>query len=181
MNARDLGYIAVSTALLSVSAWMAIPLGGVPITVQILVLCLTAGLLGAKRAVLATLAYLLLGFIGVPVFAGFSGGVRVLLSPTGGYLVGFLPLSFLVGLMGERAAKKKRAALWLGVFMGVGVLSCYVFGTVWFVLISAQESVTVGLWSALTLCVFPYIPLDAVKIFFAVLLVEKLRKIINMK
>ena len=181
MNARDLGYIALSTALLSVSAWVAIPIGGVPATLQTLVLCLTAGLLGCKRALLVAFAYILLGLIGVPVFAGFTGGVGVLLSPTGGYLVGFLPLVLMSGLAADRLAEERgiKGKVWLGLFMGLGVLLCYALGTVWFVILSAQESVKVGFWSALTLCVLPYIPLDVVKVVFAVFLTAKLRKFIK--
>ena len=181
MNARDVGYIAVSTALLCVSAWAAIPLGGIPFTLQTLVLCLSAGLLGTKRGTLAVLAYLLLGFIGAPVFAGFMGGVSVLLSPTGGYLVGFFPLSLVVGLAGERLVGKEKSRVLLAAVMGLGVVACYALGTVWFVLLTAQDSVSVGFWSALVTCVLPYIPFDAVKIVFAVFLIEKLRKIIKIK
>ena len=181
MNARDLGYIAVSTAFLSVSAWVAVPVGGIPITLQTLVLCLSASLLGAKRGMLATLAYLLLGLVGVPVFAGFTGGVGVLLSPTGGYLVGFLPLSLWVGLAGEKLLERENGKLLLGLCMGGGVLLCYATGTVWFVVLMAQNSARVGLWSALLTCVLPYLPFDIVKIFIAVLSTQKLRKIINIK
>ena len=181
MNARDLGYIAVSTAFLSVSAWVAVPVGGIPITLQILVLCLSAVLLGAKRGTLATLAYLLLGLVGVPVFAGFTGGVGVLLSPTGGYLVGFLPLSLLVGLAGEKLLERKNGKLLLGLYMGAGVSLCYATGTVWFVVLMAQNSTRVGLWSALLTCTLPYLPFDVVKIFIAVLSTQKLRKIIKIK
>ena len=135
MNARDLGYMAVSAAFLCVSAWVAIPVGGVPVTLQILVLCLAAGLLGWKRAVLTVLAYLLLGCIGAPVFAGFTGGVGVLLSPTGGYLIGFLPLALLAGLAGDKLADRRgvKARILLGLFMGLGVVLCYLLGTVWFI------------------------------------------------
>lgn len=183
MNTRNLGYIAVSTALLSVSAWVAIPIGGIPFTLQILVLCLTAGLLGWKGALLSTLAYLLLGFIGIPVFAGFTGGVGVLLSPTGGYLVGFLPLAFVSGIAGDKLAEKKgiKSRVFLGLFMGLGVLLCYALGTAWFIVLSAQESVKVGFFSALTLCVLPYIPLDAIKVSFAVFLTAKLQKHLKTK
>ncbi len=183
MNARDLGYIAVSTAFLCVSAWVAVPVGGVPVTLQILVLCLVAGLLGWKRAVLTALAYLLLGFIGAPVFAGFAGGVGVLLSPTGGYLIGFLPLAWFAGIAGDKLAdrQERKARILLGLFMGLGVLLCYLLGTVWFVFLSAQNSEAVGFFSALTLCVAPYIPLDCVKIVLAVFLTAKLRKFIKIK
>ncbi|MBR4943568.1 MAG: biotin transporter BioY, partial [Clostridia bacterium] len=97
MNARDLGYVSLSVALISVSAWLGLPVGEIPVTLQTAMIFVTAGLLGWKRATLSVTAYLLLGFVGVPVFAGFAGGAGKILSPTGGYLVGFLPLAFSVG------------------------------------------------------------------------------------
>ena len=183
MNARDLSYIAVSTAFLCVSAWVAIPIAGIPFTLQTLVLCLTAGLLGWKRATIATLAYLFLGVIGVPVFSGFLGGVSVLLSHTGGYLVGFVPLAAIVGVAGDKLADKNgvKGKVCLGLCMGLGILVCYILGTVWFVTVAAQNSETVGLWTALTLCVFPYIVFDAFKVILAVFLTGKLRKFIKIK
>ena len=181
MNTKNLAYIALFTAVIAVAAWIHFPLGGIPFTLQTLGICLTAGLLGWKRGLIATTAYLLLGLVGVPVFAGFTGGVGVLLSPTGGYLVGFLPLALVSGIAGEKFAKKKGAKpkIFLGLFMGLGVLLCYTFGTVWFIIFSGQESVSTGFFSALTLCVLPYIPLDTIKVVLAVLLTVKIQKYIK--
>ncbi|MBE7078129.1 MAG: biotin transporter BioY [Clostridiales bacterium] len=177
MNARELVYIAVAAALVSVSAWLAFPLGGIPITLQTLTICLAAALLGWKRAVLSVLAYLALGGIGVPVFAGFTGGVAKLLSPTGGYLFGFMLTALCVGLASEYldGKKTKYNELWLGVFMLLGILLCYAMGTVWFALM-ASEGNAVGFWGALTVCVLPYLPFDCIKIVFAVLLSNRLKK-----
>ena len=111
MNARDLSYIAVSTALIVVSAWIAVPFGEVPITMQTAVICLIAGLLGTKRAAFAVAAYILLGAVGVPVFAGFTGGLARLIAPMGGYIVGFLPLAIVVGLVADRTKNKKVCGL----------------------------------------------------------------------
>lgn len=175
-TARALCYIAVATALLCVCAWIALPLGDIPFTLQTLGVFLIGGLLGWKRAILAVTAYLLLGFVGVPVFAGFTGGAGKILSPTGGYLVGFLCTGLVCGVAGELFAEKKggRATLALGVGMFLGLLLCYAFGTLWFLLLTAQGQ-GVSVWTALTLCVFPYLPLDLVKIFPAVVLTKKLR------
>lgn len=181
MNTKNLAYIALFTAVIAVTAWIHFPLGGIPFTLQTLGICLTAGLLGWKRGLIATATYLLLGLVGVPVFAGFTGGVGVLLSPTGGYLVGFLPLALVSGIAGEKLAKKKGAKpkIFLGLFMGLGVLLCYTFGTVWFIIFSGQESASTGFFSALTLCVLPYIPLDVIKVVLAVLLTVKIQKYIK--
>ena len=180
MNARDLVYIATFSALISVSAWLAFPLGGIPITLQTLVICLTAALLGWKRAVLSVLAYLALGGIGVPVFAGFTGGVAKLLSPTGGYLFGFLLTALCIGLASEYLGgkKSKHNSVQLGAFMLLGILLCYVVGTVWFALVATDGGV-VGLWGALAVCVLPYLPFDCIKVVFAVFLSNRLRKYIK--
>ena len=175
MKSKDLGYIAVSAALLTVSAWLAVPIGTIPVTLQTATLFLIAGLLGWKRAVLATLAYILLGGIGIPVFAGFTGGFSVLLSPTGGYIVGFLAISLIVGLYSE---KKKSDKPWgLAIAMFFGLLVCYVFGTLWFMVISGAEA---GFFGAVVLCVLPYLPFDVLKLFLSLFLIQKLKKIIKM-
>ena len=180
MNARDLSYIAVSTALIVVSAWLAVPFGEVPITMQTAVICLIAGLLGAKRAAFAVTAYIFLGAVGVPVFAGFTGGVARLIAPMGGYIVGFLPLAIVVGLVADRTKKmEKRGGVYLAAAMALGTLLCYALGTAWFVVVAAQNGGGVGVWAALSLCVFPYLPFDIAKIALAVFLTLKLNRFIK--
>ena len=180
MNARDLSYIAVSTALIVVSAWLAVPFGEVPITMQTAVICLIAGLLGTKRAAFAVTAYIFLGAVGVPVFAGFTGGVARLIAPMGGYIVGFLPLAIVVGLVADRTKKmEKRGGVYLAAAMALGTLLCYALGTAWFVVVTAQNGSGVGVWTALSLCVFPYLPFDIAKIVLAVFLTLKLNRFIK--
>lgn len=169
-TARSLCYTAVAAAILTVCAWLAFPLGDIPVTLQTFGVCFVGGLLGSKRGTLAVAAYLLLGFIGVPVFAGFTGGAAKLLSPTGGYLIGFLFIAFFSGLPIGRTR-----------FVGMlaGLLICYLFGTVWFAVWTAQNAAAVGVWTALTLCVFPYLPFDIAKLALAALLTRKLRKFLK--
>ena len=90
-------YIGVSAALIAICSWIQIPLT-VPITLQTMGVCLVSGLLGLKRGTLATLVYIVLGAIGIPVFAGFSGGMGVILGSTGGYIVGFIFTALIVGI-----------------------------------------------------------------------------------
>ena len=179
MKTRDLVYIAVCAALLSMSAWLAFPIGAIPVTLQTLVVCLAAGLLGWQRGFFAVLAYLLLGFVGVPVFSGFTGGAFVLLSPTGGYLVGFLFIPLIMGAFQAWAEKEDGAKRILPYALGaaLGVTCCYAFGTLWCVL--GVNGQAVGLLAALSACVLPYLPFDAVKIAVAVLLIIKLKKFIK--
>ena len=86
--AREICYTAMFVAIITVCAWISIPIGEIPITLQTMGVCLAAALLGWKRGAIATAVYILLGLCGVPVFTGFTGGVAKLVLPTGGYIVG---------------------------------------------------------------------------------------------
>lgn len=85
----DMAYIAIFTVLMAVCSWISIP-ATVPFTLQTFGVFVAVGVLGGKRGSLAVLIYILLGVIGVPVFAGFSGGIGAILGTTGGYILGFL-------------------------------------------------------------------------------------------
>ena len=85
----DMVYIAVFAVLIAICSWISIPTT-VPFTLQTFAVFLAVGVLGGKRGSLSVLIYILLGAVGIPVFAGFSGGFGVLLGQTGGYIVGFL-------------------------------------------------------------------------------------------
>lgn len=165
MNAKMLGKIAMFTALFAVSAFLFIPIGTVPITLQTLVLTLCGLLLGVRAGLLSVSAYLLLGAIGVPVFSGFQGGFSVFVAPTGGFLVGFLPAVLLISL------GKKLRFTWL--FTMLAHLVLYTVGTVWFVVVFDS---TAGLITCLTTLVLPFLLPDAIKAVFAVWLSKKLEK-----
>ena len=85
----DMVYIAISAALIAICSWISIPTA-VPFTLQTFAVFFVLLLLGGERGTIATLVYVLLGAVGVPVFAGFSGGIGILLGSTGGYIIGFL-------------------------------------------------------------------------------------------
>ncbi len=86
--AKDLAVVGLGTAIVTVCAWISIPIGTVPFTLQTFAVAAVGGLLGWKRGSLSVLAYLLLGLVGVPVFAGFKAGLAALMGPTGGYILG---------------------------------------------------------------------------------------------
>lgn len=134
---------------------------------------MAAGVLGGRRGTLAVLVYLLLGLVGLPVFAGFTGGPGALVTPSGGYLIGFL-FSALVMWAVERSFGRKLPVL--GVSMVLGLLVCYAFGTAWFMVVYPMGGEAVGLWTALTWCVFPYAGFDALKIALALGLSAQLRR-----
>lgn len=171
----DLVYIGLSAALIAVCAWITVPLGAIPVTLQTLAICLVAGLFGWKRGVLATLVYILIGAVGVPVFSGFKGGIGVLLGATGGYIIGFLFTALLVGTVSDKT--EKLWALILSMIGGVAV--CYAFGTAWFMLVYAKNTAPIGLAKTLALCVTPFLLPDAAKIIIASLLTNRLKRFIK--
>lgn len=85
----DMVYIAVFAVIMAICSWISIP-AQVPFTLQTFGVFVAVGVLGGKRGTLAVLVYILLGALGIPVFAGFQGGMGILLGTTGGYIVGFL-------------------------------------------------------------------------------------------
>lgn len=163
-------YALTMTALISavtcVLAPLAIPIGPVPVTLVNLVICLSLYLLGGRLAFFSCLVYVLLGLAGMPVFAGFTGGAGKLLGPTGGYILGYLVLAAASGVFVDRFDSR----VLHGAGMVLGTALCYVLGTVWYC-ISAQTTAA----AALTLCVLPFIPGDAVKIGVALTLGPVLR------
>lgn len=171
----DIAYIGIFAALIAICSWISVPTT-VPFTLQTLGVFLAVGLLGGRRGTLAVLTYLLLGLVGLPVFAGFTGGPGALLSPSGGYLIGFLFTALFLWAV-ERVTQDK---LWkLGLGMVTGLVICYAFGTVWFLVVYPIANEAVGLWTALGWCVFPFLPFDAVKIALALGLSSQLRRYVK--
>ena len=117
--------------------------------------------------------------MGVPVFAGFRGGISVLAGPTGGYIIGYIVAALIIGLILDkwfrpenRSTGRTYAVLILA--MIAGLAACYLLGTLWFIV-----STGTGVWASLTACVFPFLIGDAVKIIAAVILVNKLRPLLR--
>ena len=175
MKTLDMVYIALFAALISICAWISIPTT-VPFTLQTFAVCLTAGLLGMKRGTLTIVVYLLLGAIGLPVFAGFQGGLGSLLGTTGGYLIGFLFTALIVGFISDRFGRKLPA---VAAAMVVGLAVCYAFGTVWFLLLYIKNTGPVGIGTVLSWCVIPFIIPDIIKAAVAALLTSRLGRFVK--
>ena len=149
---------ALMAAVTCVIAPMAIPIGPVPISFTNLAIYLSLYLLGWKWGSVSYLVYVLIGAVGVPVFSGFTGGRGKLAGATGGYIVGFLPMAVIAGLVIDRY--QNRGIQMAGMLVGTAV--CYAFGTVWFCFVMDSTPL-----AALSLCVFPFIPGDLVKMAVA--------------
>lgn len=168
----DIVYIAVFAVIMAICSWISIPTA-VPFTLQTFGVFVAVGVLGGKRGTLSILVFILLGAIGVPVFAGFSGGIGVLAGTTGGYIIGFL-FSALVMWAMEKLPVKNTFTQILSMILGLVV--CYAFGTVWFMVVYSRANGPVGLAAVLGWCVIPFIIPDLVKIAVAFGLSKKLKK-----
>ena len=168
-------YIGISAALIAICSWIQIPLT-VPITLQTMGVCLVSGLLGFKHGTISILIYIALGAIGVPVFAGFSGGLAVILGSTGGYIIGFIFTALIVGFVSD---KFKGKLIPLIISMVIGILVCYAFGTAWFAVVYNRANEPASLATILGWCVTPFLIPDAVKIVIAAVLTNRLKKFIK--
>lgn len=163
---RDLSYIALMTALLVLCSWLTLPLGPLTFTMQTFGLFAALGILGGKRGTAAVLVYLALGVVGLPVFHGFSSGPAGFMSPTGGYLLGFLAAALLYWFLTSHGLSQAPAMI-------LGLLACYALGTAWFFLLYGGE-----IWGILTLCVFPYILPDCLKLILALAVTRRVSRVI---
>jgi biotin transport system substrate-specific component len=162
------GLFAASSAILS---QLMIPIGPVPINLTHVSIFIAAGLLGAKNGGLSQLVYVLLGALGAPVFTGFMGGMGVMMGPTGGFVFGYVFCAYLTGFLAERYGRSLKV---LPFAMISGMLATYIPGAIWFMF-----STNSGVSAALTICVLPFLPGDALKIAVSSILVNKLSPILH--
>ena len=170
MKTHKLTTIGLFTAILCILGPIAIavPFSPVPISLGTLGVLLACLVLSPSDACVCTGLYLLLGFVGLPVFTGFVGGVGRLFGPTGGYMIGYLPLAWVGGKLALRF-KKHMPLQALGLFLGMCL--CYLFGTIWLAF-QSQLSFLSALWMG----VIPYVPFDIVKIAAALLFARAIRR-----
>lgn len=175
MKTRELVEVGLGGGIICVLSPFIIPIpfSPIPITMGTLAVSLVAAILGVKKGVIATVVYLLLGLIGVPVFSGFRGGFGVLFGPTGGYLIGYLFLAFFTGFLVQRHSER---FVFYPVAISLGMIFCYLFGTIVFVLVSKAS-----FYAAFTACVLPFLPLDIVKIVVASVLGFSIKKRLGKK
>lgn len=164
MSTRNAAYIAMMAVILCVCSWLTIPFT-VPFTMQTFAVYCALLLLGGRRGLLAIGLYILLGLVGLPVFSGFRGGPGHLLGLTGGYIIGFL----FTGLGYLLVESKLRSLGFLPriVLLALDLLPCYLVGTLWFTAVSRLHGSEIGFFSALGLCVVPYILPDLLKVVLA--------------
>ena len=178
LHPRDLTLIALFVALTAVCAWISVPVPApfIQFTMQTFAIFAALLTLGGRRGTYAVTAYLLLGAVGAPVFSNFRGGLGVLLGATGGYILGFFFQALLYWLMTAKLGETLKVKIAASVF---GLILCYAFGTVWYLVLYAQMGKPMGLLTALGYCVFPFILPDILKLALAVLLAQRIGKYVQ--
>ncbi len=161
MKIKTITGCALFAALMCICGPLSVPIGPVPVSLTNFVLYFALMIIGTKLTFISYIVYLLLGLVGLPVFSGFAGGVAKVAGPTGGYLVGFLLMVLIGGFLME---KSKSNPVITGIGMVIGTAICYAFGTAWFMF-----SLDYELLPALSLCVWPFVPFDLIKIVLAII------------
>lgn len=159
MNTRDMTRAALLSAMICALAPYALPIGPISITLATFAVYLVAAVGGKRLGLSAVIMYILIGAVGVPVFAGFSGGLYKLVGATGGYILGYIPCAYVTAWFSDKY-NAKPLALVVGMVLGTVVL--YAMGTAWFMYITATPLV-----AALSACVTPFLFGDSIKIVLA--------------
>ena len=162
-NVRKMVLASLFASLTAVCAWLSIPIPPVSATLQTFALLLTLGTLGGRWGTASVGLYLMLGLVGLPVFAGFRGGVSALLDATGGFLWGFLGGALVYWLL-ERLNRLAAMVCALAV--------CYLCGCVWFQYYGGE----IGIGNAFLICVAPYLIPDGIKLWLAYSMSRRLRR-----
>jgi len=163
-----MAYASMFGALTAVGAYIMIPLPPVPITMQTLFVSLAGALLGGYLGALSQVVYILLGVIGLPVFAGGKAGFGVLIGPTGGYLIGFVVGAFIIGKL--TSLRREPGLLWLMGAMAAGISIVYTLGIIQLMIVAKLSFV-----KAISVGLLPPLPGDIIKIVIASLICRKIR------
>jgi biotin transport system substrate-specific component len=171
MKTKQLTFIGVFAAVTAVCSQISFPLPftTVPFSLSIFAVFLCGAVLSPLEAFAAQGVYLLVGAVGLPVYAQFTGGAGILFGMTGGYLIAYLFMAPIIAFAAKMFKKHLFPALIAG--MTLALLLCYLFGTVWFMIVTQSTWI-----AAFTSCVVPFILPDCIKIITASALALALRK-----
>ncbi|HEX2740665.1 MAG TPA: biotin transporter BioY [Rubrobacter sp.] len=166
MKASTITRVALMAAVTAVAAQITVPISPVPFTLQVLAVILSGLLLGVRTGALAQAIYVLVGAVGVPVFAGFKGGLGIVLGPTGGYLISYPIAAAVAGLAAHTVARaSRRKALWTGFLWGcAGLAVIYTLGATWLAVVAGLSPA-----EALATGVLPFVVFDLIKVALAAL------------
>lgn len=169
---------AFCCALTCVLSVISIPIQPIPITMATIAVYISGVIMGPKYGAISQLVYLLLILIGLPFTSKLIGGASVFAGPTAGFLVGYVPMALVIGLVYRYFIKKfdNNSAKIFGLVLAMvlGTCICYLFGLIWYMVYSSAN-----IYSAFVVCVLPFLIGDGIKIAFVAIFVPKLEKILK--
>lgn len=167
-NILELCTIGLATALICVLAPISIPLPiGVPVTLQTFIITTLAIALGSKRALVATALYVLLGGFGLPIFSNFTGGWQMLVGPTGGFILSFPLMAYIIGFASNMRNQKNRFTM---VGITIATLINFICGIAMFCIITKNT-----LYVGFTTCALPFVLPTVIKMALAYFIGNKIK------
>lgn len=172
---RSIAYVGLSIAIIAVCSWVTVPIGPIPFTLQMFGIPLVIALLSPIEAITAVFLYVLIGALGVPLFAGFKGGIGVLMAPTGGFLIGYLFGTILGALFLYSVRNKEKSAVRSIVY---AVIAGVIFTIVAYIIGCIQYSMVagIGIPQAFLVSCAPFIIPDIAKVVVAAICAQPIRK-----
>lgn len=171
LTTKDITQIGMFTALTAIGAFISIPVGPVPITLQSFFVLLSGIILGSRKAMYSQIAYVLLGLVGLPIFAGFTGGLQTFAKPSFGFLIGYIATAYCVGKIVEKGNTAKNFSY--AVLAGTVVL--YAIGIPYmYYILNIMLVKNFSIMQILSMGMFMFIPGDTLKAVIAVFIGKKL-------
>lgn len=170
LNTRDMILVALMATLTTIGAYISIPLGPVPFTLQTFFVMLSGMLLGSKKGALSMIVYVSMGLVGMPVFANGLSGLSILAKPTFGYLLGFIIASYVIGKLTEMTKEKENQKMWFTVIPFVGMFIIYLVGVPYLFMIFntlITPDSPINFATALKYGFTPFVLIDSIKAIIA--------------
>lgn len=159
LNIKRITYISILTCILCVVSPFSLNIGTIPITLSLFIICIIGIICKPYESLLAVILYIFIGLIGIPVFSSFTSGIGMIIGPTGGFIIGYIPCILIISLI-TRINKKQISLYFISTFLGTIV--CYLIGTLWYMLYA-----NVTFKYSLLICVVPFVLFDIVKIILS--------------
>lgn len=156
MNIKKTAFIGILAAIICVFAPFSFPVGAIPISFSTFAIYIVSSSVDKKYSLPAVIIYILIGAVGLPVFSSFTGGLQCLTGYTGGYIIGYIPCAFIIGMLTDRFENNK---VIYPLSMIAGTAVCYLSGILWY-----MHRAGCGFPEAFTVCVLPFIIGDIIKI-----------------
>lgn len=173
LSTKDITQIGMFTALTAIGAFISIPVGPVPITLQSFFVLLSGIFLGSRKAMYSQISYLLLGLAGLPIFANFTGGLQAIFKPSFGFLIGYVIVAYLVGKITESKSNTIKN-LSISMFLGTAVL--YMIGIPYmYYILNIMLDKSFSIIQILKMGMFMFIPGDTIKAIFAIYIGKKIK------